>query len=49
MGITNQIVETPMVGPFVPLYHSAFGVKHSLSQHAFAPFSATVPDFVYDR
>lgn len=38
MGLTNQIVETPVVVPFVPLYHSALCVKHSLAQHAFAPF-----------
>jgi hypothetical protein len=49
MGFTNQIVETPVVGPFVPLYHLGFCVKHSPAQHAFAPFLATVPDFVYDR
>jgi hypothetical protein len=49
MGLTNQIVETPVVGPFVPLYHLAFCVKRQRSQHAFALFSAMVPDFVYDR
>jgi len=37
MGITNQIVETPVVGPFVPLYHFGFCVKHSPAQHARHP------------
>jgi hypothetical protein len=45
LGITNQIVQAPVVGPFVPLYHFAFCVKRQLSQHAFALSSAKVPDF----
>jgi hypothetical protein len=49
MGITNQIVETPVVGPCLPLYHFALCVKRQISQNAFALFGEMVPDFVYDR